>query len=188
MRPLSYQSSSSVSIQARRSIRMIGQPIGGWQHYQMWAPTKLSCTVTISSILTPRTGVHTQEVESAWSQLKLGQKKRKGLRREDVQSYLDERMWRQWRGGQLNVIMRNFLYILTLQFLVNTPVLWGQFQAREKAEKCSSERFNSTYIQRFQKGRDSTKNQFINYKNRKEKRNFEGKINRRFALLLLKVI
>ena len=43
----------------------------------------------------PRTGVHTQEVESAWSQLKLGQKKRKGLRREDLQSYLDERMWRQ---------------------------------------------------------------------------------------------
>ena len=71
----------------------------------------------------PRTGVHTQEVESAWSQLKLGQKKRKGLRREDIQSYLDERMWRQWRGGQLNVIMRNFLYILILQFLVNTPVL-----------------------------------------------------------------
>lgn len=71
----------------------------------------------------PRTGVQTQEVKSAWSQLKLGQKKRKGLRQEDVQSYLDERMWRQWRGGQLNVIMRHFLYILTLQFLVNTPVL-----------------------------------------------------------------
>ena len=71
----------------------------------------------------PRTGVHTQEVDAAWSQLKLGQKKRKGLQREDVQSYLDERMWRQWRGGQLNVIMRNFLYVLTLQFLVNTPVL-----------------------------------------------------------------
>ena len=44
---------------------------------------------------------------------------------------------------------------------------------REKAEKCSSERFNSTYIQRFQKGHDSTKNHFINYKNREEKRNFE---------------
>lgn len=28
----------------------------------------------------PRTGVHTQKVESAWSQLKLGQKRRKGLR------------------------------------------------------------------------------------------------------------
>ena len=34
----------------------------------------------------PRTGVHTQEVESCWNQLKLGQKQRKGLRREDLQS------------------------------------------------------------------------------------------------------
>ena len=43
----------------------------------------------------PLTGVHTQKVESVWSQLKLGQKRRKGLRREDLQSHLDERMWRQ---------------------------------------------------------------------------------------------
>ena len=64
----------------------------------------------------PRTGVHTQEAESSWSQLKLGQKRRKGIRREDLQSYLDERMWRQWRGGDFNVIMRNFLAILPLQF------------------------------------------------------------------------
>ena len=47
----------------------------------------------------PRTGVHTQEIESCWNDLKLGQKRRKGLRREDLQSYLDKRMWRQWRGG-----------------------------------------------------------------------------------------
>ena len=71
----------------------------------------------------PRTGVHTQEVESAWSQLKLGQKRRKGLRRGDLQSYLDERMWRQWRGGSYGVIMRNFLAILPLQFPTDNPVL-----------------------------------------------------------------
>lgn len=71
----------------------------------------------------PRTGVHTQKVESAWSQLKLGQKRRKGLCREDVQSYLDERMWRQWRGGNYRVIMRNFLAILPLQFPTDVPVL-----------------------------------------------------------------
>lgn len=70
----------------------------------------------------PRTGVHTQEVESAWSQLKLGRNRRKGLRREDLQSYLDERMWRQWRGGSYDVIMRNFLAILPLQFPTHTPV------------------------------------------------------------------
>lgn len=71
----------------------------------------------------PQTGVHTQEVESAWSQLKLGQKRRKGLRRGDLQSYLDERMWRQWRGGSYGVIMRNFLAILPLQFPTDNPVL-----------------------------------------------------------------
>ena len=71
----------------------------------------------------PRTGVHAQEVESAWSQLKLEQKRRKGLRREDPQSYLDERMWRQWRGGSYGVIMRNFLSIFPLQFPTDNPVL-----------------------------------------------------------------
>ena len=71
----------------------------------------------------PRTGVHTQEVESAWSQLKLGQKRRKGLMRKDLQSYLDERMWQQWRAGDINVSMRNFLTILPLQYCTDTPVL-----------------------------------------------------------------
>ena len=64
----------------------------------------------------PRTGGYTQEVDSAWSQLKLGQKRRKGLRRVDLQSYLDERMRRQWRGGNYWVIMCNFLSIFPLQF------------------------------------------------------------------------
>lgn len=71
----------------------------------------------------PRTGVNTQEVESAWSQLKLGRNRRKGSRKEDLQSYLDERMWRQWRGGSFDIIMRNFLAILPLQFPIDTPVI-----------------------------------------------------------------
>ncbi|KAL9977551.1 hypothetical protein ACROYT_G014968 [Oculina patagonica] len=71
----------------------------------------------------PRTGVHTQEVESCWNQLKLGQKQRKGLRREDLQSYLDERMWRQWRGGDHTQIMENFITIIPLQFSTNHPAL-----------------------------------------------------------------
>ena len=41
----------------------------------------------------PRTGVYTHEAESSWSRLKLGQKKRKGLRKEDLQVYLDKTMW-----------------------------------------------------------------------------------------------
>lgn len=44
-----------------------------------------------------RTGVHTQEAESAWSQ-----NRRKGLMRKDLQSYWDERMWQQWRAGDIN--------------------------------------------------------------------------------------
>ena len=66
----------------------------------------------------PRTGVHTQEAESAWSQ-----KRRKGLMRKDLQSYLDERMWRQWRAGDINVSMRNFQAILPLQYRTDTSVL-----------------------------------------------------------------
>ena len=48
----------------------------------------------------PRTGVHTQEIESSWSNLKLGQKRRKGLRKEDLQVYLDDvaAMERRWPG------------------------------------------------------------------------------------------
>lgn len=71
----------------------------------------------------PVSGVHTQEVESCWNNLKLGQKMRRGLKREDLQSYLDEQMWRQWRGGGRQQIMQNFLAILPLQYVVTNPVL-----------------------------------------------------------------
>ena len=37
----------------------------------------------------PCTGVHTQEAESSWSSRKLAQKRRKGLRKEDLQVYLE---------------------------------------------------------------------------------------------------
>ena len=52
----------------------------------------------------PTTGVHTQEAESAWNNLK------GPARREDRQSYLNNRMSRQWRG--LDNIMANFLPVL----------------------------------------------------------------------------
>ena len=47
----------------------------------------------------PVTGVHRQEIESCWNGLKLEQKTRRGIRKADLQSYLDEHMWHQWRGG-----------------------------------------------------------------------------------------
>lgn len=71
----------------------------------------------------PVTGVHTQEVESCWNNLKLGQKMRRGIPREDLQSYLDEQMWRQWRGGPRQQTVQNFLAILPIQYDVTIPVL-----------------------------------------------------------------
>lgn len=62
----------------------------------------------------PTTGVHTQEAESAWNNLKGPVKERRGIPREDLQSYLNDRMWRQWRG--LDNIMANFLPVLAASF------------------------------------------------------------------------
>lgn len=46
----------------------------------------------------PLTGIHTQEVESAWSKLKYHVKREKGIRRPYIQDFLNEEMWRQWKG------------------------------------------------------------------------------------------
>lgn len=62
----------------------------------------------------PATGVHTQEAESAWATLKLPIKGRRGIERRDLQSYLNDRMWRQWRG--LDNIIANFLPVLASQY------------------------------------------------------------------------
>ena len=78
------------------------------------------------------TGMHTWEVESAWSQLKLGRNRREGLQREDLQSYLDEKMWRQWRDGSHDVIMHNFLAIFPLQCPAHTPVFWFFLRFRQQ--------------------------------------------------------
>ena len=59
------------------------------------------------------------------SSLKLEQKRRKGLHKEALEIYLNERMWRQWRGGGLDVIMREFIAILQLQFPVDIYVTLG---------------------------------------------------------------
>ena len=71
----------------------------------------------------PATGVHTQEVESCWGSLKLGQKMRKGVRRADLQSYLDECMWRQWKGGPPDNVMQNLIATVPLIYVVTVPDL-----------------------------------------------------------------
>ena len=62
----------------------------------------------------PVTGVHTREVKSSWANLKEGIKRWKGVSKADLQSYLDDTMWRQWRG--LDNIIANFLPVLAAQF------------------------------------------------------------------------
>ena len=52
--------------------------------------------VHADNFVDPATGVHTQEAESAWANLKAPIKARRGISRDDVQTYLDDRMWRQW--------------------------------------------------------------------------------------------
>lgn len=62
----------------------------------------------------PVTGVHTQTMESAWNVLKLPVKAKKGVAFEDLQFYLDDRMWRQWKGQ--DDVFTNFLVTLSLQY------------------------------------------------------------------------
>ena len=73
------------------------------------------------NFVNPVTGVHTQEIESYWNSWPLGQKTRPGIRREDMLSYLDEQMWRQWRVGTPKQAMQNFLAVLANRYLVNNP-------------------------------------------------------------------
>ena len=54
--------------------------------------------VHADNFIDPMTGIHTQEVESAWSRLKYRVKKEKGVRAADLQDFLNEQMWRDWRG------------------------------------------------------------------------------------------
>lgn len=61
-----------------------------------------------NNFVDPATGIHTQEAESAWARIKYRVKREKGIRSLDIQGFLDEQMWRDWRGaGNLfhNVIM-----------------------------------------------------------------------------------
>ena len=70
--------------------------------------------VHADNFVDPVTGVHTQEAESAWANLKAPIKQRRGIPTEDLQVYLNERMWRQWRGQ--NEVIANFLLVLASQY------------------------------------------------------------------------
>ena len=64
-----------------------------------------------NNFVDPLTGIHTQEAESAWARLKYNVKKERGIRREDLQDFLDEQMWRDWRG--LDAVFTNVIALLS---------------------------------------------------------------------------
>lgn len=63
-----------------------------------------------NNFVDPLTGIHTQEAESAWARLKYHSKREKGIRSEHLQGFLNEQMWRDWRG--LNDVFRNVIYVI----------------------------------------------------------------------------
>ena len=70
--------------------------------------------VHAANFVDPLTGVHTKDVESSWANLEERLKRRKEVSKDDLQSYLDDRMWIQWRG--LDNVVANFLPVLAAQF------------------------------------------------------------------------
>ena len=54
--------------------------------------------------------------------LNLDKRGEKAYARKTFKVYLDETMWQQWKRDGPDVIMRNFIAILQLQFPVDAPV------------------------------------------------------------------
>ena len=90
---------------------------GAYENLEQHLPNHVArhrVVVHADNFVDPATGVHTQEAESAWANLKAPIKARRGISLDDVQTYLDDRMWRQWRG--LDNIIGNFLPVLASQY------------------------------------------------------------------------
>ena len=91
-----------------------------WSAYtnlRMYAPNVVRHRVVNHSnnFVDPLTGVHTQEIEAAWSRLKYKIKAKKGIRQNHLQSFLDEQMWRDVRGD--DDVFSNVIVLLTLYFV-----------------------------------------------------------------------
>ncbi|XP_044171487.1 uncharacterized protein LOC122955783 [Acropora millepora] len=90
---------------------------GAYQGLEHHLPNHVSLhrvVVHADNFVDATSGVHTQEAESAWNNLKLGIKTRRGVEAKDLQAYLNDRMWRQWRGGER--VFANFLPVIASQF------------------------------------------------------------------------
>ena len=64
-------------------------------------------------------GVHTQNVESYWSRSKLKLKRMKGVRAEQLPSYLDEFMWRERFGKTASDAMEKIMAHIANFYPVN---------------------------------------------------------------------
>ncbi|XP_068711880.1 uncharacterized protein [Montipora foliosa] len=64
-----------------------------------------------NNFVDPLTGIHTQESEAAWARLKYYIKREKGIKLEDLQDFLEEQMWRDWRG--LDAVFDNVTAVLS---------------------------------------------------------------------------
>nr|XP_058971974.1 uncharacterized protein LOC131798329 [Pocillopora verrucosa] len=90
---------------------------GAYENLEQHLPNHVArhrVVVHADNFVDPATGVHTQEAESVWANLKAPIKAQRGISHDDVQTYLDDRMWRQWRG--LDNIIGNFLPVLASQY------------------------------------------------------------------------
>lgn len=85
---------------------------GAYRNLQLRVPNVQAHQVVVhaDNFVDPVTGIHTQEVESAWNRLKYHVKKERGVRGEDLQEFLNEQMWRDWRG--LDNAFENVLGVL----------------------------------------------------------------------------
>ena len=66
----------------------------------------------------PNTGVHTQHIESYWSQVKTKLKQMRGCHAHQLPSYLDEYMWRERYGKTARDALHNILHHISQQYPV----------------------------------------------------------------------
>ena len=93
----------------------------GYANISQYAPNVARHRVVVhaDNFVDPTTGVHTQEIESAWARLKYKIKSKKGVKQQNLQSFLDEQMWLDFRSeGQT---FENFAQVIA-RYYANHPL------------------------------------------------------------------
>ena len=91
-----------------------------WAAYnqvQQLQPVNVHQTVNHSlHFVDPATGVHTQNIESYWNQVKRRFKHMKGVHKTMLNSYLDEFMWREWHGRSAATALASLCCDIALRY------------------------------------------------------------------------